>query len=578
MKTTVTYLATSQLLCRADGPALEPINFSGTRRQLWGWLLAVLLMAAALQPAQALQGATGVHDPSTIVKRNGVYHIWGTGNQIHHMTSTDLVNWTVAPTVFAAGTWPSWINTYVPNFGGNFWAPECVFMNGQYYLYYSCSMGDRASAIGVATSPDLTTWTDQGMVVYSDNATIYGSIDPAVVADGSGNYWMSFGSHLTGIWIAQLNPLTGKRLNAVVKNIAGSTVSEHEAPYIIRNGNYYYLFYNRGVCCAGTNSTYYVQMGRSTTPDGAYVDRSGLNLLNGGGTTVLSSSGTYYGPGHIGLFQENGTNYVTHHYYDGFENGLPKLSIANLQWDAAQWPVISRDWVASGRYQIISRNNSSLVWDAWGCTGVAGQAIAQGTNANLTCQQWDLAAQGNGEYVLTNAVGGLAAEVTNCSPYLGARLRLNPYTGLLCQRFRLERTNDGSYVLASLNSNRVVEVPNASQTAGVQLGLWDYNGCFCQRWTLSAPIALAATNPALLTGVRIFPVPANDGNFTVELGPETGTAPAQVEILNLQGQRVYRQEFSHREKLAVAAALRPGIYLVRVSTGSSLITQKINVL
>jgi len=70
-------------------------------------VLAVVLMIVPT-PARALQGADGVHDPSSIVKYNGVYHSWGTGNQITHMTSTDLVNWTSGSTVFASGTWPSW--------------------------------------------------------------------------------------------------------------------------------------------------------------------------------------------------------------------------------------------------------------------------------------------------------------------------------------------------------------------------------------------------------------------------------------------------------------------------------------
>lgn len=77
-----------------------------------GWLMALALLLGTLGPARALQGARGAHDPSTIIKRNGVYHVWTTGNQIYqiyHITSTDLVNWTVAPTVFAAGTFP-WLD------------------------------------------------------------------------------------------------------------------------------------------------------------------------------------------------------------------------------------------------------------------------------------------------------------------------------------------------------------------------------------------------------------------------------------------------------------------------------------
>lgn len=430
----------------------------------------------------SLAGATGIHDPSTIIKRNGVYHVWGTGNQIYHLTSTDLIKWTAASTVFASGTWPSWINSYVSGFGGNFWAPECVYMGGKYYMYYSVSMGAKPCAIGVATSTDLITWTDQGMVVYSDNNTVYGSIDPAVFADASGNYWMTFGSHLTGIWIAQINPATGKRLNSTVKNIAGSSSSENEASYVIRNGSYYYLFYNKGICCNGTSSTYYVQMGRSTSPNGTYVDKNGVNLLSGGGTTVLSTSGKYIGPGQVGLYSENGYNFVTYHYYSGDNNGTPTLAVGNMGWSGG-WPFITQDWIAAGRFKIIN-NNSGKVWDAWGCTGASQQAIAQGTSNGLLCQQWDFTALGNGIYKITCVQGGLAADVTNCNAANGAPLDLYAYLNNNCQKFNLERAANGGLVFTSLNGNRVVEVPNASTADGVQLALYDYNGATCQQWTL----------------------------------------------------------------------------------------------
>ncbi|RZK33087.1 MAG: arabinan endo-1,5-alpha-L-arabinosidase, partial [Hymenobacter sp.] len=220
-------------------------------------LLVLALVIFSGQSAFALQGANGAHDPSTIVKRNGVYHVWTTGNQIYHITSTDLVNWTVAPTVFAAGTFPGWINSYVPGFQGNFWAPECVLRNGVYYMYYSCSLGGRQCAIGLATSPDLSTWTDQGMVVYSDNVSPWGSIDPAIFTDANGRLWMAFGSHLNGNYLIELDPATGKRLNTTIQNIAGaSPYCENEASYMMQHGGYYYLFYNKGICCAGVTSTY----------------------------------------------------------------------------------------------------------------------------------------------------------------------------------------------------------------------------------------------------------------------------------------------------------------------------------
>ncbi|GGF21943.1 hypothetical protein GCM10011383_36960 [Hymenobacter cavernae] len=535
----------------------------------------------AIQQVYALQGANGAHDPSTIVKSGNTYWIFTTGDGVYGMYSTDLVSWTPGPRpVFPIGTWPSWINAKVPGFAGNFWAPECKFMNGKYYLYYSCStFGSRVSAIGLATNVTLDPaspnykWEDQGEVVSTNASSAVNAIDPALFEDADGKLWLTYGSFFGGIRMTQLDKTTGKPLDLGTQYaLANGGV---EAPYVIRNGSYYYLFVNRGACCQGVNSTYNVQVGRSASPTGPYLDKNGVNLNSNGGTTILATAGHYIGPGQVGVYQENGVTYVSHHYYEGFENGAPKLSLASLLWDAAQWPVLTRDWVAAGRYQITS-SNSPLVWDAWGCTGTAGQAIAQGTNANLACQQWDFTSLGNGEYKITNALGGLAAEVASCSPYLGSKLQLNAYSGLLCQQFKIERANNGSYVFASVNGNRVVEVPNASQTPGVQLGLWDYNGCNCQRWTLGNAI-VTANATSKLPELAIYPSPVTQGKFTVELGTLKLTGPVRVEVLSVQGQMVYQQQFNPQPRLEVAVdkPLAAGMYLVRLKTSSGQLTKKI---
>ncbi|WP_343673367.1 family 43 glycosylhydrolase [Chitinophaga sp.] len=522
----------------------------------------------------ALQGLTGIHDPSTIIKRNGVYHVFGTGNQIYHLTSTDLINWTTASTVFAAGTWPSWINTYVTDFAGNFWAPECVYMNGKYYLYYACSTGGRPCAIGVATSTDLSNWTDQGVVVYSTSSSTYGAIDPAVFADASGNYWLTFGSHLTGIWLAQLNTSTGKRLNSTLYNIAGSGSTDMEASYVIKSGSYYYLFYNRGVCCNGTSSTYYVQMGRSASPTGPYVDKNGTSLLSGGGTTVLSTSGTYIGPGQIGYYSENGYNFLTYHYYDGNNSGTPTLGVANVGWESSGWPFFTRDWIAAGRYTITNQN-SGLVWDAWGCTGASLQAIAQGTAAGLTCQQWDFTALGNGVWKITCALGGLAADVYNCASANSTPLDLYSYWGGTCQQFKLERAGNGSLVFSSMNGNRVVEVPNASTTAGQQLALYDYNGCNCQKWSVSliSSARVAATTKDSIAGLQVFPNPASGTQgVTISL---PAAQPARIRVINAGGAVVSDQQTQYQSKINIGQGLPAGLYFIQISTKDAAVTKKI---
>lgn len=539
-------------------------------------LLVLALLLATWGQAFALQGATGSHDPSTIVKRNGVYHIWTTGDQIYHMTSTDLINWTPAATVFAAGTWPSWVETYVPGFKGNFWAPECVFMNGKYYMYYSCSLGGRACAIGVATSPDLTTWTDQGMVVYSDNNSTYGSIDPAVFTDAAGKVWMAFGSHLAGNWIVELDPTTGKRLNTTIKNIAGaSPYCENEASYVMQHGGFYYLFYNKGICCAGTNSTYYVQMGRSTNPDGPYLDKNGVNLLSGGGTDFLVSKNRYIGPGQVGLYTENGYNFLTYHYYDGFANGAPTLGVGNLSWDATTgWPSVTQDWLPAGTYKVTNQN-SGKVWAAASCTTAAGQDLVQSTATGLACQQWTFSPQGSGVYKITNVLSSLNVDVNNCLAAAGTKVGLQPDSPQNCQQFRIERAADGSLALAAFFGNRVIEVPNALTTSGVALGLWDYNGCNCQHWLIESVNVVTAARSALDAQIQLYPNPTRGGDFSLQLPAGTqGT----VTVADINGRLVYRHALTATGVTELQTSLGAGAYVVQVATANAVATRKLVVL
>ncbi|MBD2724645.1 family 43 glycosylhydrolase [Hymenobacter armeniacus] len=573
----------------STSPVAAPRGANPARRHCLR-LLLLLLWCGAAPRAHALQGLTGVHDPSTIVKQGNTYWVFATGQGIYSLYSTDLVNWTPGPrAVFVNNAYPGWINTKVPGFAGNFWAPECVFQNGKYYLYYSCStFGSKVSAIGLATNVTLDpaspsyNWVDEGEVISTNANSPVNAIDPAVYRDASNNLWMTYGSYFGGIRTVQLDAATGKPLAGATQNAVAN--GDVEAAYVARRGAFYYLFINRGTCCQGISSTYRILVGRSASPAGPFLDQNGVDLNANGGTLLLSGAGRYRGPGHTGIFEENGATYFSHHYYDSYDNGAPKLGLAQLTWSAAGWPVVSRDWLgpasgtgAAGRFTIAAGPAASnLVWQSQGCTGAAGQAIVQATPAAGTCQQWDFTALGNGDYKITSALGGLAAGTANCSDANFALLQLGTYTGQDCQQFHLDRASDGSLVLAALSSNRVVEVPFASTAPGAQLGIFDYNGCACQHWFVTPVGTTTATaGSARLAGVSLYPVPAERGAFTVDLGPLPNAEATTVTVTDLLGKVVYCRRYGPQQRqLAVAAGLAPGIYQVRVQRGAASLTQK----
>src|SRR5208282_3538397 len=127
-----------------------------------------------------------------------------------------------------------------------------------------------------------------------------------------------------------------------------------------QRGAYYYLFLNFGGCCAGVNSTYNIRVGRSTSVTGPYLDRDGVNMVNGGGTMLLESTGRYIGPGHAAIMNDNGTNWFTYHYYDGKNNGTATVGMNRIFWTVDNWPALTNDWSAFYTFNTDAREHLAL--------------------------------------------------------------------------------------------------------------------------------------------------------------------------------------------------------------------------
>ena len=315
-------------------------------RMLAGALLVAALSAAGAAAnfvPQVLTGQTFIHDPSTIVKEGGRYYIFGTGPGIRSKTSTNLLHWDNGNAVYQLP--PAWTRTFVPAFDGFAWAPDIVRVNGKFYLYYSASTwGKPVSAIGLMTNPTLDAqatnyfWHDAGPVITSTNRSAYNTIDPSALLDADGKLWLAFGSYWQGIFLAELDPQTGKRFGpgAPLYHLAWN--HSIEAACLARHGKYYYLFVNWGQCCQGVNSTYEVRVGRADRITGPYLDRDGKNLADGGGSPFLRSQGRFIGPGHIGILRDGGTDWFSYHYYDADTRGRSRLALGKLLWPD-DWPV-----------------------------------------------------------------------------------------------------------------------------------------------------------------------------------------------------------------------------------------------
>ncbi|HEY3761637.1 MAG TPA: LamG-like jellyroll fold domain-containing protein [Verrucomicrobiae bacterium] len=324
-------------------------------------------MGCGLNAQTILRGSLGIHDPSAVMPCEGLYYVYGTGQGVASKYSTDNLHWITGPNVFSKP--PSWTTNAVPGFTGDFWAPDIVFFNGLYHLYYAVStFGSNVSGIGLATNPTLNPsdpnylWTDQGAVIQSTGSSTYNCIDPSVTFDNSGNLWMSFGSFWTGIKLIQLNSSTGLRStsNTTIYSIANDNAASGdpiEASYLYSHGGYYYLFVNWGTCCDGLQSTYNIRVGRSTSITGPFLDSNGVSMTSSGGNLFLQATGKYIAPGQVGIIFQNGTYYFGYHYLDADANGAPTFDLEPFTWTGNGWPVFTNDWTAAYHFHVDARDD-----------------------------------------------------------------------------------------------------------------------------------------------------------------------------------------------------------------------------
>jgi arabinan endo-1,5-alpha-L-arabinosidase len=281
-----------------------------------------------------LTGNLGTHDP-TLINENGTWWEFQTGAGIYGKVSRNGgLQWDPLPSVLPNGL--SWWKTYVPNQQGiDVWAPDVKVYNGRTYMYYSVStFGSRVSLIGLISASSIAAgdWRDDGLVIRTTDSNNYNAIDPDLVLDANGAPWLSFGSWNSGIKLTRLG--SNMKPTGTLYSIA-SRSGGIEAPVIVLRNGYYYLFVSTGTCCQGVNSTYQIRYGRSTSIIGPYVDKSGVSMMNGGGSLLDGGNDRWKGPGGQDVA---GTSVIVRHAYDAQNNGAATLLISNLNWDADGWP------------------------------------------------------------------------------------------------------------------------------------------------------------------------------------------------------------------------------------------------
>jgi len=290
--------------------------------------------------------AIGTHDPS-LIRAGNTFYLFATGGLLSVRSSTDLAKWNNSGAIFSA--LPSWIKDALGQTIADLWAPDISFVNGTYRLYYSGStFGSNHSVIGLATNVTLDRqsgayqWVDKGLVIESNakggSKDDWNAIDPNVITDADGNWWLVFGSFWSGIKLRRLDTATGMLSSADTKLYSLAAHSGGiEAPSIIVHNGYYYLFVSYDACCKGVDSTYRTMVGRASAITGPYTDADGKAMLQGNALQLLAKNGRYIGPGGGTAFRDGDQYFYAYHYYDGQMNGASELMLRPITWKN-DWP------------------------------------------------------------------------------------------------------------------------------------------------------------------------------------------------------------------------------------------------
>jgi GH43 family beta-xylosidase len=281
----------------------------------WAFFLCVLLTSGWAQPP--LQNPV-IGDPAHVpqeladpfvLKWNGEYYIYFSGSPILAYQSADLVHWEpIGPVLHASEAQDSWNQADV-------WAPEVVFRNGKFYMYYTASrksddwrIGEMARRIGVAVSD-----SPRGPFIDSGTPVTPGwGIDGTVFKDPENGTEYLFYSYLyeprfpgAGIVadrLAAWNRVAGEPSNITRGSLPwedkdgdpndGSLRYTNEAPTVIRHHGRYYMMYSGGSWDLSTSALAYAS---SDAPPHGGMESPGWNKT---AAPILRSTSLVDGPGH----------------------------------------------------------------------------------------------------------------------------------------------------------------------------------------------------------------------------------------------------------------------------------------
>ena len=213
---------------------------------------------------------------------------------------------------------------------GTVWAPELVYFNNKFYLYFPTSLGGNyVMTADNAEGP----WSDPVRV------DMHG-IDPGHISDNQGNRYLYLNR-------GRMAPISEDGLRA-----AGEVITVYEgwqypddwavecfcleSPKLFYNNGYYYMVSAQGGT-AGPSTSHMAVVARSESCTGPW-ENSPYNPL----IRTVSPSENWVSTGHATLFDDiDGNWYMVYHGYDRLNRNLGRSTlIGAIKWTEDGWPVM----------------------------------------------------------------------------------------------------------------------------------------------------------------------------------------------------------------------------------------------
>lgn len=263
-----------------------------------------------------------IADPSAHVWKDGKLYIYGSLDEStqyycswrHHvMSTTDMVNWEIVENVFAS----KGENDQVPYNDALLFAPDVMYKDGSYYMYY-CQPDKDAEGIATSKSP-------KGPFVNGKKMQVAGieEIDPCVFMDDDGQAY-----YIWGQFEAKIAKLKPNMMEVDTTTLITNLVNEkehffHEGGYMVKRNEIYYFIY--------------AHSGRANMPTsiGYSMSRSPMGPFTYGGVIVDND---HCDPGnwnnHGSIVEFKGQWYVFYHRATHNSNMMRKACVEPIFFNA----------------------------------------------------------------------------------------------------------------------------------------------------------------------------------------------------------------------------------------------------